>query len=398
MKLPTMSKQISNRPSYLLREFDKPIYLATHFGFTPIECPKINDKDLKLTEEYRVFEDPNDKKSLRAIHDAAEKASFLRHYLEQELNNLSHPLQVVYKRPEPSKKSHDYCMHILGFPSAMAEAILIRTALSVLSEHGFENTVVELNSIGDKDSISSYERELHHYAKKISCDISPEYKKRLKDDIFELLRIELPENISMGLPPSIASLSAPARNHFKEMLECVEHLNVEFRLSHKLVGNKHYSSQTIFAIRNKQDERLLALGSRYSRLSKRIGFKKEMPAVSATIFAREIEEQKDVSKKVYKDLPKPKFYLIQLGQEAKMQSLSLIELLRVNRIPVYSFLGKDKLTIQLENAEKLRVPYLLIVGQKEALDHTVTVRNMSTRAQDTIKITILPDYLKNIAL
>ena len=107
---------------------------------------------------------------------------------------------------------------------------------------------------------------------------------------------------------------------------------------------------------------------------------------------------RDTRKRVYKGLPKPKFYLIQLGREAKIKTLSLIELLRSHHIPLHHFLGKDKITAQLLNAENLRVPYLIIIGQKEALDNTATIRNVSTRAQDTVSIASLPHYLKNIAL
>ena len=107
---------------------------------------------------------------------------------------------------------------------------------------------------------------------------------------------------------------------------------------------------------------------------------------------------KNAAKKVYKQLPKPKFYLVQLGREAKMRTLSLIESLRANRIPVHHFLGKDKLAVQLANAEALNVSHLIIIGHKEALDGTATIRNIETRAQDTILLELLPEYLKKISL
>ena len=118
-----------------------------------------------------------------------------------------------------------------------------------------------------------------------------------------------------------------------------------------------------------------------------------MAGVSIFLTNEEGEE-----KKLYKELPKPKFYLVQLGREAKIKTLGLIENLRSNRIPVHHFIGKDKLTAQLQSAEQLKVSYLIIIGQKEALDGTATIRNMSTRAQDTIPLAQLPDYLKKIKL
>lgn len=387
-----MSKQTKDRPSYLLKEFDKPLYIASHFGFIPTDCPKITDSDLKQTDELKTISED------KTLHDAAEKAAFLRNYVDKGFTSLPHPLSIAYRKSEPGKRTHDYCLHIVGYPQAMAEAILIRTALSILEEIGHKKLVVEINTIGDKDSIASYERELSNYAKKIASDLDTEHKKRLKDSMFELLKINLPENSGSHIPPSIASLTAQSRAHFKEMLECLEHLNVEFRLAHTLVGNPKYNSHTIFAIRDLESDYLLASGARYSRLTKKIGFKKELPAVSITIFHNVKKTEKDSSRKTYNELPKPKFYLIQLGCEAKLKALPLIELLRSNRIPVHHFLGRDKLTAQLASAESFRVPYLLILGQKEALDNTVTVRNVSTRAQETIAVPLLVEYLKHIAL
>src|ERR1035437_5977956 len=387
-----MSKQTKDRPSYLLREFDKPLYIASHFGFIPIESPKVSVEDLKQTQEFKVYNED------RILHDAAEKAAFLRTYIEREFASLPHPLSVAYRRNEPGKRTHDYYLHILGLQEAVAEAILIRTALSLLEESGYKKLVVEINTIGDKDSITIYERELSNYARKISHDLDAEHKKRLKESIYEIFKINLPENSQAHIPPSIASLSAPSRAHFKEMLECLEHLNVEFRLAHTLIGNPHYNSHTVFAIRNLDDEALLASGSRYSRLTKKLGFKKELPAVSITVYNNPKKTEKDGPKKVYNELPKTKFYLIQLGHEAKLKSLPLIEMLRENHIAVHHLLGRDNLTAQLGSAESLRTPYLLILGQKEALENTVTVRNVSTRAQETIPMLNLAEYLKHIAL
>jgi histidyl-tRNA synthetase len=370
-----MSKQHNQRPGYLLREFDRPMYLASHFGFLPIECPKITDKDISMTEDYES-------------KDTKEKAAFIRNYVDKGFASLSHPLALAYK-----KSSNDYSLHVVGLPSASAEALLLRTSLSILGEYGHKQLVVEVNSMGDKDSISAYERELHTYMKKLvqTEEFSAEQKKLLKSDIYELLNLDLPTPLKDHLPASIASLTSASRAHFKDMLEHLEALGVEFRLAHTLHADKEYSSHTVFNIRDLEDESLLAEGSRYSRLTKKFGFKKELPIACMNIFHKNKE-----ASKTYKDLPKAKFHLIQLGPSAKMKVLPLIELLRQNRIPVYHSIGKDKITAQLSSAEALRTPYLLIVGQKEAIDNTVTIRNSATRAQETVGIDILPDYLKNL--
>ncbi len=376
-----MSKQTKDRPAYLLREFDRSLFNASYFGFTPIEAPHISNKDIENVKD--------------CDSEAHDKSAFLRFYTEKEFANLPHPITVCFKKRDAGKKSFTHCLHVIGQSSALAEAILIRTALSILSERGFEHTVVEINSIGDKDSISAYERELHQFVRKNANELEPEHKKILKDDIYEILNLKLPDNLKDKIPPTLASLTTSSRAHFKEMLEYLEALGVDFRLTHTLVGNKSFASHTVFNIKDADDQTLLAEGYRYTRLTKKLGFKKETPAVMVTIFDL---HKKAPTEKIYKELPKPRFYLIQLGQDAKMKSLPLIELLRQNHIATYHFLGKDKIIPQLSQSEFLRVPYLLVLGQKEAIDNTVTVRNVSTRAQETVKMADLPAYLKKIHL
>jgi histidyl-tRNA synthetase len=92
----------------------------------------------------------------------------------------------------------------------------------------------------------------------------------------------------------------------------------------------------------------------------------------------------------------PKVYFIQLGFEAKLKSLCVIEVLRKAKIPVYQSVSKDSLGAQLALAEKMEVPHCIIFGQKEAMDNTVIVRDMKTHSQDTVKIDALSDYIKHL--
>ncbi|MSR87555.1 MAG: hypothetical protein EXS69_00035 [Candidatus Zambryskibacteria bacterium] len=394
-----------HKPRWQLSEFDKALITATYFGFTPIATPKVIATDIASCEHCTEL----------SHYNAVEKAALIRTYLEEDFSSLPHPLSLIYRRVAkrtqlggPTSTKHSslggYDLHFIGSQTGIAEAALIRASLSILSEEGYKNLRVELNCIGDKESLATYERELINYVKKFGSNISEKLKIALKEDVFNLFRLEHEEAMQfrVSAPASISYLSAQSRTHFKEVLEFVEALGIEFGLSPELIGEKNHSSHTIFAIRstgiNAELSSIggdyLAVGYRYSRLGRRLGMKKEIQMAGVSLFCPE----KNVIKKIYKELPRPKFYLIQLGQSAKIKTLSLIELLRSHRIPVHHFLGKDKLTVQLGSAESLHVPYLIIIGQKEALDGTATVRNIQTRAQDTIPIERLPDFLKHVSL
>jgi len=372
-----------------LNEFDRAIVVATYFGFLPIAAPKISKHDIELSKH--CGNNPH--------YDATEKMAVIRTYLEQNLASMPHPLAFIYKKPVSRKKFGSHALHFIGSPTGIAEASLIRATLSILAEEGYKDLRLDINCIGDRESINVYERELANHVRQFGANLSNEFKQSMKEDIFNLFVLDAPETLHLRqtAPSSITFLSPQSRIYFKEVLEYVEALGVEFRLTPELVGERNHSSHTIFAIKNTTNEIVdtLAVGYRYSRLGRYFGLRKEIPMAGVTIFQT---EKRETPGRVYKELPKPKFFLVQLGREAKIRTLSLIELLRSHRIPVYHFLGKDKIATQLSNAENLRVSYLIIIGQKEALDNTATIRNVTTRAQDTVSVADLPHYLKHITL
>ena len=57
---------------------------------------------------------------------------------------------------------------------------------------------------------------------------------------------------------------------------------------------------------------------------------------------------------------------------------------------------KDKITGQLTGAEYMHATHVLIIGQKEANENTVVVRDINTRAQETVPVNGIVEYLKKI--
>jgi histidyl-tRNA synthetase len=392
--------------SYLLKEIDKPAEIAIYYGFTPIKTPEITKEDLEKLSLVNECS-KNTKKNLEngLFPSPEEKIAVLRTYLENKMTDLPHPVMLYCKKPfcghSAKKKSDTKCfnLEIIGATQSTAEAIGIKTAMAILKEEGFGDLSLDINSIGDRESISRYEKDLASYFRKNAHMISGELRQLLREDVFEVLRCgcgdqqELFENA----PKSISSLSDFSMEHFKEVLEYLEALELPYKINNALIGNKNYCSQTIFEIRGKAESKkdcsLLAVGTRHNHLSRKIGFKKEIPIMSVSISYKTPSNDKLTP---FKNIPKPQFYFIQLGERAKLKSLQVIEALREIRVPIYHSLTKDKFVGQLTTAENLNVEYLIIMGQKEAMEGSVVVRNMNTRAQDTISISELGQHVKSL--
>lgn len=350
------------------------------------------------------------------IPGEANRPGIMKAYFEYQGDTLPQPVMVYHTEPlRKYMKREEYggkdavlfALEIIGTPKSIAEALLFKVTLTILEELGFnKNISIELNSLGDRESINRFSREFGNYYKKHAEEVPSHCRSNLKKDIFKVLECAQEKCMLFKdqAPKPIGSLTENSREHFSEVLEYLESMEVPYTINNCLVGGKDYYTKTIFEIKSddganqfapkKKFDTTLARGGRFDDLAKRLGHKKEVPAVGITITfggLGVIPPKKDESVKTRK----PKVYLIHLGFEAKLRSLAAIEILRKARIPLYQALSKDRLSAQIGIAEKLNIPYMIIIGQKEAYEGTAILRNMKNRSQETVPLLQLPQLVKS---
>jgi histidyl-tRNA synthetase len=139
-------------------------------------------------------------------------------------------------------------------------------------------------------------------------------------------------------------------------------------------------------------------GGRHDIISKKILGKKEISIISVYITGL-----KNLSKLVKPlstlktiDEADIKFFYAQFGNEARFKTLRVLDMMLKANILIHHDLSKDKISLQLQHAEKLNVPYLLLVGHKEALQNSVMVRNMKNLSQESIELGGLIEYIKKL--
>ena len=384
-------KNIPKENSYLATECDKVGEIAIHYGFTVIQPPHINLADITESKQFKNF-DTNE--------NAYEKISLTRWYMET-LQNINQPIMIHFQKPlpgNPIKKKplqEMYGLEIMQSNKPESEALILKSTLAILSDIGYKNVCVDVNSIGDKESVSKFEKEIAVYFRKHGNDLSKKCKEEFKKNWYEFLTQVTPETetFCQNCPQILGTLSELSRSHFKEVLEYMEIFGITYKMKPNLFSNKLYGAHTVFEIRNMDTENtLLACGYRYNYLAKKIGSKKEIPCIGMTIYAKKT----DIPAKTFiiKNIKKPRFYLVQLGETAKLKALNVVEMLRLERIPVYHSLTKDKITAQLSGAEYVHATHVLIIGQKEAIENSIVVRHVVTREQETVFLTDLPGFLR----
>ena len=401
--------------------FEKAQEIALYYGFDPIDTPIIEhqdiwmrstgESDLVTREMLTLSSRGGERLALRPERTTG----VMRAYLEMNMKAWSQPIMLYHYGPTfrydkishgHYRQFHSFDLDIIGSDAPITDAIIIHTTLRILAEAGAQHLIVQINSIGDADSRKDHEKELRAFYKKNSAKLSASDREHIKTNVFAVLDSKDASTVELNqsAPKSMDFLSTSAKRHFKGVLEYLDQLNISYNINPILARGLEYYSHTIFEIHDtyinsetgQTESYALAGGGRYDYLAQSLGHKKEIPAVGVGIGIERVLHAtwwKNLQPRIIKQ---PKVYFIQVGYEAKLRSLGVVEDLRKAKIPVMQALSRDKLSSQLISAEKSGAEFIIILGQREALDSTIIVRDVSTRSQKTIKMEHLIETLKKI--
>ena len=401
--------------------FEKAQEVSEYYGFKPIETPVLEYDDVFTTsigegtdvidkEMYSFKTRGGDQVAMRPEHTAGT----MRAYIENGMANQPQPVLwyhygPAFRHEAPQKgryrQFNQFDIDAFGSEKAIVDALVIKTVCTILEEAGAKDLSVDINSIGDKECRGRYVRELTNYYKKHLKDLPAVDKERLANNPLRILDSKDPKTIEINIdaPDAVSYLCPACKKHFKEVLECLGQMEIPYSINKNLVRGLSYYTRTVFEVIQMTEDGegnskplTIAGGGRYDYLGKMLGSKKDIPAVGVSVGVDRVITMPWYANLKPRIMKEPEAYFIQFGLEAKLKSLNIMEILRKAKFPVIQSISKDKLGSQLGHAEKLGVKYVMIFGQREALDNTVIVRNMETRSQDNVKIDELKDYIKKL--
>ncbi len=290
----------------------------------------------------------------------------------------------------PAQKKAVIQFHALGSDRAIADTVVIRALLALARDLFHEEPVVRINSMGDKETRARYARELSNFFKKRSETLPEECVTRAKQDVFLAAELAILRECAEDLPAPTEHLSDASRKRFEDLLEYLEMTETPYELARTLLSRGSIWNDTCFEI--SVGGRRVAWGSRYNDLARH--FFPSMP-FSATGAVFQIASEGKVVKKVAS--ARLRFSFIHIGDEAKRASIRLAEEFRHARVPLTQNIGVESLTEQLYLAERGNIPYLLIMGRKEALEGSAILRNRQTQEETILPLIGLADRLKAFA-
>jgi len=387
---------------YGFERFEPPLLEFTHL----FEKGTGEFTDIVEKEMYNLKTKGGDLLTLRPEYTP----SIARAYIQHGMQNLPKPVKLWYcgpvfrhERPQAGRfrQFHQLGFEALGSEQAVLDAMIVQMFTALLQTIGVKKILVQVNCIGDSQCRPAFRKSLVGYFRARSASLCPTCKTRLKKNPLRILdcKEEKCEKIKKGAPQILDYLCKECHNHFKSFLEILEELEIPYALNPYLVRGLDYYTKTVFEIEEDSEagkmQGALVGGGRYDGLIKLLGGK-DTPAVGGALGAERVIGllKNRMSKK-----PTPeqtvKIFLAQVGELARRKALKLFEMLRQANLQVGEALHKDSLSAQLKMADKACAQYTLIIGQREALDNQVIIREMKSGRQKIVDMDKVVKELKN---
>jgi histidyl-tRNA synthetase len=277
----------------------------------------------------------------------------------------------------------------------MVDVEVIALAMEIFRDFGIRNMGLKLNTVGCPACVPDYVEKLRKYFTGRE-DLCGDCVKRLEKNPMRILdcKIATCASFNEDVPRREDHVCTVCSEHFGVVTEQLTNLGVEYTIDERLVRGLDYYTRTAFEVTcpslGAQDA--IGGGGRYDGLFAQLGGK-EMPAVG---FASGMERVL-LARLAEGEMPAPAgpdvYCCPQTTAEAPM-AMQVAENLRKKGISCEINLTFRKFKQQMKEASVSGASYAMVIGEDERQNNQVTIKNMKTREQNTVKSDQVTEYIK----
>lgn len=398
------------------------------FGFLPIDTPVIEMADVLLAKaggetEKQIYRFEKGDNDLALRFDLTVP---LAKYVTEYYNELSFPFRryqigKVYRGERPQKgrfrEFYQCDIDIIGDGelSIINDAEMPSIIYNTIKELGFEDFTICMNN---RKLLSGLFEELELKEKSVDImRVIDKLEKIGKENVVECLKdLEVEDEkidtiikfieITGATDEKLQALedlhftSETFKQGLEELKEVVKYVRVfgipdeNFKVDLTIARGLDYYTGTVYEtfLNEYREIGSVCSGGRYDNLAEYYTDRK-LPGVGVSIGLtrlfyklNELQAMKEEQKSIAK-------VLVVSMVEDKTKAIDVATLLRKENISAEVYLEEKKIKAKFKYADKLSIPYVIVIGEDEIANNTVTLKNMETGEQET---TSLENVIKKI--
>jgi histidyl-tRNA synthetase len=291
-----------------------------------------------------------------------------------------------YERPQKGRyrQFHQIDIEAIGSAEPLADAEVIACGWDILKALGVAgDTVLEINTLGDKESRQDYRGALVAYFSQHRAELSPDSLARLERNPLRILdsKDERDRRIVANAPTIAGFLTEPAARFYARLLTYLDRFGVPFRENPRIVRGLDYYGHTAFEfITNKLGAQGTVMGGgRYDGLVEEMGG----PPTPAVGWAAGIER---LAMLLEDPPPAPvAVAVVPIGEAAEATALGILQSLRHAGIRA-DMAYRGNLRRRMERANRIGARAAVIIGDDDIAKGVAQVKNLVTGEQEAVPL------------
>jgi histidyl-tRNA synthetase len=381
--------------------------VAASYGFDEWQTPIFEDtrvfartlgetSDVVMKEMYTFPDRGGDSLTLRPEGTAGVCRALVTNGLTQSL-----PQKVFYagpmfryERPQKGRyrQFHQIGTELIGPAEPLADAEVIACGWSILQALGVAgDTVLELNTLGDKDSRDAYRGALVAYFTEHKAGLSEDSLNRLERNPMRILdsKDEKDRRIVANAPTIQPYLTEAAAGFYAKLQDHLARFGVPFVENPRIVRGLDYYGHTAFEFVTSKlgAQGTVMAGGRYDGLVQEMGG----PATPAVGWAAGIERLAMLMDAA--PPPPAPVAVIPIGDAAEATAIDILQALRAAGIRA-EMAYRGNLKRRMERANRTGARAAVILGDTDIAAGVAQVKDLQTGTQEAVAFDQIPARLR----
>ncbi len=384
---------------YNVKEIRTPI-----FEHTELFNRSVGDTSDVVTKEMYTFED----KKGRSITLRPEgTAGVARAFVENKLFSLpDKPVKLYYmgpmfryERPQKGRQRqfHQFGVEMLGVENPALDVEAMCMAVTIVKALGLKNVRLVINTLGDSQSRDMHKQALKEHFKPYLDELCYDCNQRFEKNPLRILdcKVDKEHEAMKTAPKTLDYLTDEAKAYFDEVCGLLDDLEVEYEIDPNLVRGLDYYCHVVFEVISDDPilgaQATLGGGGRYNSMIEQlggpatpgIGFAFGMERLTIALGNEEANEEDGLD-----------VYVMPLGAQTISLSAQILAMLRANGFKADMDYNKRGMKAMFKTVDRTHARFAMIIGEDEALNEVVNIKDTFNRTQDTVKLEDIISYLE----